>query len=420
MRVVLFGLSLLALPALGCARDFDSANTSMSLRAFPIGDCDQDGIEDYATALLYNDYSDPHPPDAVRVFSGKSGQLIGEADLGRSGRHSSAVAWAGAGLQALGLILRSSESPPSPRRIVRMSCAGAPDFLAELPRSDIESKVVGIGLRAAKDGGGGVWVVVCSAGPQSPDSVLVVLYRWFDGKATELKRHAFKGAGLLGHLECTVGQFEGDSELDIAIGEPGRNSSSGAIHLIDGRTGEQRVLLEGTVPGGDLGLRLAVLGAKHAGEAESLVFGSTDETTPGRGRGALSCCAAAAPRERIWRVSGVSDFSDIDRDMQVLPDCDGDGVEDVGYIDDGDHSAQIISGRTGARVLSIGHAPWQWIEGLAPCADIDGDGRSDLLLSVRPGRDAQTAPDPQDRLLSGCIVVSTAGGRTLRRYSAQR
>jgi len=413
----LLGLAIATLIGAGCGHDPDSVNGVMSLRAFPIADCDQDGAEDYAIVTLYNWYSEPHLADRLRILSGKTGARIAEADLGMSARHTASTIWAASGTDCLALEDRQWTTPKPAVPFVRMSRSGASDFLRELPSSDSTGAVIGLGMRPATDGKGGVFVILCRTSPQFSGSAVCTLYRWSSGEGSELRRFTFKSSSPMQGLECAVGQFEGDSTLDLAISDSGSTDDqySGAVYLIDGQTAEQRLLVTGARPNSYMGLRVESLHASSASESDLLVIGSGEGANPSGGDSLLAFRPASS-NDTTWILQGDSEYSDLHSRMQVMPDMDADGIEDLGYIDYRDESADIVSGRTGALIRRISHGLWQKVESLAACRDVDGDGSPDLLLSVRPGRDQESAPDPADRHLIGCIVVSGADGTTLRRY----
>ena len=422
MRGLLIGSALASLLGVGCSNEAGALDAAMALRSFPIGDCDQDGVEDYATALLYGDYSDPHLSDFLSIHSGKSGQVVASCDLGRS-RHTAEFLWAGAGLEQLGLLVRYEAVTEPMLKLVRMGRGGASEFLAELHRTGSDGRVVGIGVRAAPDVTGGVLVVICSAIAPDPASVECVLYRWSQGKSLELQRFNFRSPNPNGYLECAVGQFEGGAALDLAVAEPvpgKRDASPGPIYLIDGNSGEQRALAVGKLRDEYVGRRLAALRSSSEGTYDLLVIDSEDNAEPMRPRDGLHAFSPGHSSQALWELDGASGHFELTWDLQVLPDLDGDGTEDMGFVNSLEDSVEIVSGRTGTLMRRISHSPWQMIDCVTHCADADADGRPDLLLSVRPGRDADMAPDPADSQFFGCIVVSSADGRTLRRYPAHR
>ncbi len=226
------------------------------------------------------------------------------------------------------------------------------------------------------------------------------------------------------------GDIDGDGLSDIVVGAPGANAqgpSSGRVYVVFGKADGESVPLANVVAG-DGGF--AIDGEAAADQAGASVGGAIDVDGDGLHDVIIGAPGAGADAGRAYVVRGKSDgdpvllsnVSDGGAGFRVdagspnfavgssvagLGDTNGDGLDDFvlgapGANDSGDASgrAYVVYGKVGAQpvdveALATGDGTLGYVvigatagdqmgRAVGPAGDIDGDGRSDILLGA-PG-----------------------------------
>ena len=153
-----------------------------------------------------------------------------------------------------------------------------------------------------------------------------------------------------------AGDINGDGRADVVVGEAlaGHNGreASGSVYAIFGRASPTNVDLENL---GDRGIRID--GAAANDLAGVVVAGGGDVNGDGHA----------------------------DLLVEATPCCFGEKPHAVYVIFGGASSGHVDLGALGARGFAIEAGPDAYLAGLAGAGDVNGDGRSDVLLGVQSG-----------------------------------
>ena len=364
----------------------------------PLGDVDGDAAPDFAAGAP-EWTGTPAPGGRIVIVSGREGRIVrtlrNETGAPNFGAHVASAGDLDADgaqdvlLTAHGLVeVRSGRTGELLLRIGEVS---------EEPR-----KAVGIG---DADGDG------------VPD--LAVSYR--DFPISRLAVRSGKTSNVLwgadGRLDefawsfAALGDADGDGSPDLAIGEPalGRASEPGSIRVLRGKDGTTVYSVEGNPAGRSFGFSLAMLSDVDGDAVGELAVGSESFGVLDQERlGRVDVVSGRTGSPPVWNRTG-RDFDRTGRGSSFLGerfgaqvgnagDADGDGADDLlvwsprdsqapnGPVDDS--RVHLHSGRTGA-LLAVyeaeereSHFGWA-LQGLG---DVDGDGRSEFLVSAEVWR----------------------------------
>ena len=198
-----------------------------------------------------------------------------------------------------------------------------------------------------------------------------------------IRNHDGAGPGeRLGSALCGLGDLDGDGRADFALGAPGAGGGAGEVRLLSGASG---ALLHTVLPdptGGPIGDVLASISDRTGDGRLELAVGSPGDPTGGPDAGAVLLVDTAlgtvlppgllgAPGERLGAT------------LLEPGDWNGDGLADLAVrLEAG--GVRIYSGAApGTTVLGeVGPAPSSGAPGtsLAGALDLDGDGRTELVL----------------------------------------
>ena len=360
----------------------------------PLGDVDGDAVPDFAAGAP--EWTGmPDPAGRIVVVSGRDGRIVrtlrNETGAANFGAH---VASAG-DLDADGAqdILLTAHG------LVEVRSGRTGELLLRIEEAGEEpTKALGIG---DADGDG------------VPD--LAVSYRDFPISRIAVRSGQTGNAlwGAEGRLDefawsfAALGDADDDGSPDLAIGEPalGRASEPGSIRVLRGKDGTTIYSVESIPAGKSFGFSLAMLSDVDGDGVRELAVGSDsfglfDQERLGR----VDVVSGRTGSPPVWNRTG-GDFDRTSRGSAFLGDrfgaqvgnagdADGDGADDLlvwaprnsqamnGPVDDS--RVHLHSGRTGA-LLAVyeaeereAHFGW----GLQRLGDVDGDGRSEFLVSA--------------------------------------
>ena len=318
-----------------------------------LGDVNGDGYADFIVGKMTGAYTFCFGPGAARVISGKDGSLLYEVrGTDKEGDCGDAF---GDTITALGDLDRD----------------GAPDLAVGAWRYQNYLGLVAVysgrtGKPLATIYGNGR--VTQGAGPEPP------------------KDCESPGWGGFGGSIANVGALDGDSVPDFAIGDA---QPQGRSVLVSGA----HFKLQGSFPG-------VVVGATgdFDGDGHSDVMTLTGECSAGI---TLAICSGVSHRQlAAFPLKGRFRFEKV-LGSAIVPvgDLDGDGFLDVftAEADVGDvpHDpkpvvpiqARWISGRTGKVLHELELDPGAYTQDVhsSPIGDVDGDGRTEVLLQASPG-----------------------------------
>ena len=299
-----------------------------------IGDVNKDGIEDYAVASRGVAY--------VTVFSGKDRSFL-------------------YGFEGTGLF-GSSMAP-----YADVNGDGRADFLVGAPTITGPSAVPG-------------HVRVCSG---------------LDG--SEIRRVSGLAANeRFGTAVASVGDVNGDSVPDFAVGAPGGSGiGSGAVHVYSGQDGSEITahLRSGSTFRDNLGRSLAGLGDINGDGVPDYAVGAPGADPKDAGSGITYgrvLWISGKDGTLLRRTDGKSPNGVFGEDITACGDQDGDGVTDllVGARGvKGVGQVTIWSGRTGKKLSSFTGVTPRGFFGIAVAGldDSDGDGRPEIAVGSEVG-----------------------------------
>lgn len=258
-----------------------------------------------------------------------------------------------------------------------------------------EGGFLGGGLAVGDLGADGLPEIIIGSAPgQAP---LVRIIRLGDRPASELMPY---GDGLTGGLRVAVGDLDADGQNEIVTAAgPGTN---GHVLVLDAH-GNQRVFAGGFYPFGrdnETGASVAVGDINGDGR---------DDIVTASGPGSV-------PLVKVWRTDGwgfLGEFSPFGEATAggvsvAAADIDGDGQEEVAVAlrGGGDGTIRIFGGPGLEPLAEFPAADPGFSGGLnLAAADIDGDGRDELLAAPNVGREDHLRVFRSDGTLIGALPL---------------
>ncbi len=218
-----------------------------------------------------------------------------------------------------------------------------------------------------------------------------------------------------GAAVAIIGDADGDTFPDVAVGSPGYDGVAGAdcgrVTIHSGITGTLLLTAEGTVAGARFGASLAALGDTDGDGIEDLAVGSPNHAgLAGADSGravVLETIGATELRSVEGTAAGelfgtaVGNGGDLDNDGRADMAAGGPGFDGSAGLGSG--RVRVISGRDGSALLTVegSAAGAQLGSSVGGGGDVDLDGFDDLICGA-PGYDGVAGVDcGLARVLSG-------------------
>ncbi|MCI0588484.1 MAG: FG-GAP-like repeat-containing protein [Planctomycetes bacterium] len=371
------------------------------------GDVDGDGIPDIVVGAPQG----PTAPGYARVYSGASGALLltltGAAAGDRFGWSvSSAGDVDGDGSDDVIVGAPSSTVPTFGIGYARVVSGATGSTLLTLA-GNTTFEEFGFAVAGMGDVDGDATPDVAVGAPNAwngtgCDSGEVRLHSGASGASL----YTISGAGTaLGYSVASAGDLDGDSVPDVIVGAPltpvpapGCNGWSGAAFLYSGATGSPLLGIGPFVGAGDsfLGGCVGPAGDVNGDGTADLFVGSA---APAGSPVVWACSGIDGTLLSIFSMSGSLGLSTINQDFSVadLGDVDGDGLPDAAIAVPGfcATSCGTTIGTCCGNVAVVSFASSNPIGGflssssdvftVAAAGDLDGDGRTDLLIGDSEG-----------------------------------
>jgi FG-GAP repeat len=337
--------------------------------AFAVNDVDGDGRADIVVAAPFADLTGQPDAGAVYLFSGATGQRLWGAP-GPS---------AGARFGASAALLGDLTGDGTPTLVVGAP-GTAPNGLAEAGSAFILSLTSGQVLRT------------------------------FSGS---------EAGGRLGSAVAGVGDLTGDGRPEFAVSAPQRSfngqARAGVVFLISAVEPRTLSRFFGLQPDTQLGTSLANIGDVNGDSRADLAIGAPGRAVGGGAGAGVVFVFSMADRRMLYQLAGTAAGEGFGTVVAGGGDVNGDGRPDLvvgaphaaveGRADAG--RVQVFSGPDGRPLLTLaGNTGDQLGSAVAFAGDVNGDGRADLVLGA-PLFDALTAPD-----VGIVAVVSSPGPAT--------
>ncbi|MBK9366324.1 MAG: FG-GAP repeat protein [Deltaproteobacteria bacterium] len=229
--------------------------------------------------------------------------------------------------------------------------------------------------------------------PNSSSSSYTSYVHLYTGSSAGLGSKAtytYSGIEKFGAAIC-LGQFDFDSNLDMAVGAPLGSSTAGDVKVYYGTTTGPIVLLKtltGEATGDDFGTELSC-GDVNGDGYDDLLVGSPDYDT-NKGRIYVYFGSATGPGSLPNQLLTGASGEDYGSDFQVVGDLDGDGYDDLVVAVEKDNSntgrLDIYSGgaaglNTSAPVVIYGSKVGGYFgKEFRAAGDINDDGFADVLV----------------------------------------
>lgn len=271
------------------------------------------------------------------------------------------------------------------------------------------------------DGDGADDLAVGAPGPQ--DASLPGRVTIFSGRTSQSIREWSGGAAgdFFGYALAPVGDLDGDGLADVLVGAPqkllpsfffyegtGGPTGPGYAQVLSGATGAVIHTVSGSTLADGVGASVAAGGDVDGdGVTELLIGGTGSYQHPGTVR-VVSGATGATLRTHM----GSYNFDGFGHSVAFLGDLGRDGIDDYAIGDagqnGGDGAVRVYKGATGDEFWTVDGPPGMDSEtgfSIARLGDVDGDGRSDLLVGGR----ADNVYPQNGRVM----VLSGATGATL-------
>jgi len=222
----------------------------------------------------------------------------------------------------------------------------------------------------------------------------------FGGQTTE----------FYGYAVANVGDVDSDGIDDFAVGArgyaAGHGSFNGRVDLFSGASGAMIRSHFGVSPNDQLGFAVAGASDIDGDGVPDYVAGAIGYSTKKTNLGKVYAWSGATGAE-IWTYSGAIASGFLGRSLAGLGDVDGDGRSDV-LVGTSIHEIFIV-GAAGNTIRHVADADF-FGNTVAGCGDLDGDGVRDYLV----GKNLADQPVPFLQDCGAVIAFSGATGATIR------
>jgi len=415
----IYSLVVCALAALmaSCREESPSAIAHV----FPLPDCNGDALGDLIVVKMPGDETEhatwgivtTHVPLSSSSSIGFPGgrfapRLLYNAPQSGQSNFPSIVDWPGL-------------SKGNELRYATISCNGLSVFNPRSLLSEEFDECFGIGFNRRKPARAGRPIdsmAVCMLAKRqlNQEDVSAVVISIKNGKASILREFKFTTETPPYGRSLVMGDFVGDDQLDIAIGQSANSSAgthSGSVSVVDGATGLQAMVTSGAVPYALCGEEVFAIQNMEIAGRDLLLVSSADFRDDREARGSLVAIDVRAGNKEVWRIVGEGMDSCIYEDCTIISDCNDDGVEDVAYIDKRDAAVRVISGSDGA-LLAIHHAFMGSYASVCQLAAVPEGEVPDLLCTMRGGTFRGDYESGRSREVAA-VVISARNGYEKRR-----
>ena len=191
---------------------------------------------------------------------------------------------------------------------------------------------------------------------------------------------------------CALGDLDGDGISELAVGAPGWSRDGfrcGIVRIYSLGSGELLHAIQGVAADGLCGTALAQAGDVDRDGRPDLMVGA-----PAEGAGGVVRVYSGADASLLLVLVGEQERADFGAAMGSLGDLDGDGVPELavgapGFDGGSENSGRVSihSGASGALLASHlgGRENARAGASLAAVADLDHDGKADLVIGGRTG-----------------------------------
>ncbi len=225
------------------------------------------------------------------------------------------------------------------------------------------------------------------------------------------------GGPSFGIRVAVLDDLDGDGRNDYAVTEPSHNGSFGRVWVFSATHAVLRTL-DGVAFSDFLGLDVCGLGDVDGDGVPDLAASELGQTVGG----AVSVFSGSSG-SRLWTTPGEITSDLFGGALANAGDVDGDGADDllVGASEEvsgGPGYAQVLSGRTGARILDLRTAfDSQLFGSFVAAADFNGDGHRELVVGSMGGAtdpggiETYLAPPPGAPVVGSTVVGGAPGDR---------
>ncbi len=395
-------------------------------------DLNADGVEEYAVGSPFEDYyQNGTRRGVVRVHSGKTGNVLrvlvgpgNQSEFGASIAATPDITGDGRPDLLIG----------APSHTQTLSKQGAAFLFNSNTGSQLgayygqsQNEFLGhavANLRDVNGDGRDDWAIAAPFADVNgvDNSGIVRIYNGFNGALLQ-SWSSNSGGTLAGWSLAALGDVTGDGRADFVAGAPGANHnwsgnlSVGGAYFVRGLgnqvLGDVFATAVGVESFEQLGLSLAALGDLNGDGRSEVAIGTPWFDNGGSSRGKVRVLNGANAAQ-LFELVGGADQQRVGGALAGCGDWNGDGVRDVAVAVTGLNlvgfgargAVRIHSGVDGAPLAT--HWGWEndsdFGRGLAAGADLNNDGRSELLIGA-PAEDANGSNAGRVRLMLGGVAT---------------
>lgn len=251
------------------------------------------------------------------------------------------------------------------------------------------------------DGEAEIFVGDPGTGLEPPPSWVVI---FSSRSGAFLAAHVGAPGSSFGHALADLGDLDGDGDTNLAAGGPalsGAGPGSVSVLAQNGSAFHFHVLAEGDEVGDQFGFALAAIG--------DIDLDGTPDALVGAPAGGYARALSGADGSTLFTLPGVG--GGFGRTVASAGDNNGDGVPDLAVGAPDFHRVDIHSGSNGAFLRRFEKLGGSFGSSIAPMGDVDGDAFPDLLV----GAPADTVLSSANA--GAAYVVSGDTGKNLFKFT---
>jgi hypothetical protein len=183
-----------------------------------------------------------------------------------------------------------------------------------------------------------------------------------------------------------LGDIDGDSIPDFALGAPSEAGSTGMVTVYSGASGTVIYRLDGLAMGESFGAPLEAIGDVDGDGVNDFAASATRFLTGGLTTGQVRVYSGV-DGDFLYDVTGTSDVQVLGAALAPIPDLNADGIPDLLVSDfemraTGNGTVHVISGIDGTSLQVIPSRASGYWSGMSMCAvdDINGDGSTEFAV----------------------------------------